>query len=40
MAVAAVVALVGLRTGLQQDPEADGTAPADTGAVAPADIRG
>jgi fucose permease len=38
MAVAAVVALVGLRTGLQEDPEADGTAPADTGAAAPADV--
>jgi hypothetical protein len=38
MAVAAVVALVGLRAGLQDDPEPDGSAPADTGEAEPATV--
>jgi EmrB/QacA subfamily drug resistance transporter len=37
MAVAAVVALVGLRTGLQEDPGDSVTAPVDAGKTAPAD---
>ncbi len=36
MAVAAVVALVGLRTGLQEDPGDSATAPVDAGKTAPA----
>ena len=38
MAIAGVVALLGLRTGLQEDPGTDGTAPADQGQAAPADV--
>jgi EmrB/QacA subfamily drug resistance transporter len=38
MAIAGVVALLGLRAGLQEDPGTDGTAPADQGQAAPADV--
>jgi hypothetical protein len=38
MAAAGVVALLGLRAGLQEDPAAAGTAPADQGQAAPADV--
>ena len=37
MAVAAVVALFGLRAGLQEDPGSDGVAPVGEGRTAPAD---
>ena len=38
MAIAGVVALLGLRAGLQEDPGVEGTAPADQGQAAPADV--
>ena len=37
MAAAAVVALFGLRAGLQEDPGSDGVAPVGAGRTAPAD---